>query len=208
MVTIEQKLAEFQKIIEEKVDSENKALIEAKKSEVNESMAKVEKEFAEQYERNKKMSFERLEKQKQEKLSALIQTQRREQLKSLEGFLQKIVNDVEEKFKTFVISEEYPEFAKNLLQSTLKNIKAAENDTILVRIPPQNYEKTKAKLMEVLESYGNARVIEGDINFIGGFVIELPEKSTRINKTIQLSIEERKDDIGQYIQSYIQGGAN
>ena len=36
MVTLEQKLSEFQKIIEEKVDNENKLLIEAKKAEIDE----------------------------------------------------------------------------------------------------------------------------------------------------------------------------
>lgn len=209
MVTIEQKLSEFQKIIEDKVDNENQLLIDAKNREIEESMAKVEKEFVDQYERNRKLSLERLEKQKQEKISALIQGERRNQLNLIESFLKKIVADIEAKFQDFVASAEYPAFAAGLLMSTLKNANAKSDERILIKIPPQNFEKTKAKMQEaVQEQYAKVSIVEGDVDYMGGFVAEFPDKNTRINKTIQLAIEERRDDMGQYVQSYIQGGAN
>lgn len=207
MVTIEQKLSEFQKIIDDKVDSENGLLIEAKNREIEESMAKIEKEFIDQYERNRRQSFERLDKQKQEKISALIQGERRNQLYLIESFLKKTISKIEGKFQDFVASEGYPEFVEKTLANTLKNAAASSDETIIVKIPPQNFEKTKGKIQEKLQGhYTSLSIAEGEVDYMGGFILEFPEKNTRINKTIQEAIEARRDDIGQYIQSYIQGG--
>ena len=210
MVTLEQKLSEFQKIIEEKVDNENKLLIEAKKAEIEEYLAKAEKELSEQYERNRRLGLERIEKQKQEKISALMQGQRRDQLKLMEDFLQKITTNIEERFRDFVLSEEYPQYAARLLALTLQKSSIETQDQIIIKIPPQNFDRSREKMQEYLKAHGydKAEILEGDIDYVGGFIIELPEKNMRINKTISMSIEEKRDNIGQYIQSYIQGGAN
>ena len=210
MVTLEQKLSEFQKIIEEKVDNENKLLIEAKKAEIDEYLAKAEKELSEQYERNRRLGLERIEKQKQEKISALMQGQRRDQLKLMEDFLQKITTNIEERFRDFVLSEEYPQYVAKLLALTLQKSSIETQDQIIIKIPPQNFDLSRGKMQEYLKAhaYDKAEILEGDIDYVGGFVIELPEKNMRINKTISMSIEEKRDNIGQYIQSYIQGGAN
>lgn len=208
MVTLEQKLSEFQKIIEEKVDDQNNLLIEEKKAEIEEYLAKVEKELVEQYERNKRQGMERIDKQKQEKISSLVQKERRNQLKLMEDFLQKIKEDIEDRFRDFVLGDDYPAYVAKLLEVTLEKAAVVPEDEIFIRISPQNFDRTAQGIRSMLDSksFKKYTIEEGEIDYIGGFILEIPGKNLRINKTISMSIDEKRDDIGQYIQSYIQGG--
>ena len=52
-------------------------------------------------------------------------------------------------------------------------------------------------------------ITEGDISLLGGFILEIPELSLRITRTLENSINMKRDDIGQFIQNYVRdGGVN
>lgn len=210
MVTIEQKLAEFQKIIDDKVERENSQLLETKTAEIEEYLSKLQQETTDQFRKNQKLALDRIDRQKQEQLSALIQSEKREQLKLMEDFLSQLTKKIQDKCKAFVLSQEYPGFVRELIVKTLEKEGVDKSEKLEISLAPQNFENAKAEMIKGLQEamYQTYEITEGDIDAVGGFVVDIPNQGLRVNKTLRDSIEEKQDEVGQYIQSYIQGGVN
>ncbi len=78
-------------------------------------------------------------------------------------------------------------------------------------LAPENYNEASRMISAELEKIGFAKyeITEGDISLLGGFILEIPELSLRITRTLENSINMKRDDIGQFIQNYVRdGGVN
>ncbi|MGB5822567.1 MAG: hypothetical protein WBH44_00705, partial [Proteocatella sp.] len=82
---------------------------------------------------------------------------------------------------------------------------------IKIRLASANFNETKKVMEETLIAQGYAayEISEGDVNYLGGFVIEVPQMNLRVTKTLENAISNKRDDIGQFMQNYVRdGGAN
>lgn len=211
MVTIEEKLSQFEQLVNNKVDRENIQKLDIKKQEVNLYISNEKTVIEENFKRNLKLSMDRIDRQKQEKLSTLTQEEKKEILKLSELFVKNLTKKVEDKCRAFTLSDEYPTFICSVLKKIITDEKILEKGKVNIFLAPANFKNTK----NLFEAYfkGNNfldyNIFEGDINFLGGFVLEVEKMNFRINKTLENAVESKKDDIGQFMQNYIkEGGVN
>lgn len=211
MITLEEKLSQFEELINSKVEKENKQKLEEKNHEINVFLNGQKTLLEESAQRTAKLSKDRINRLKQEKISMAVQTEKREILKQSEGFIKTMTLKIEDKCRSFSLGSEYPGFMTQILTRTLESEGISTDNKLILTLAPENYNETKKIMIAELENkgYKQYEIKEGDISFLGGFVMEIPDQSLRITKTLQNSINVRRDDIGQFIQNYARdGGVN
>ncbi len=210
MITLEEKLKEFDEIVSAKVEREIKDKINKKNNEIqnflDEEKAKLEIAVG----REKRAAFSRIDRQKLEKISTLEQEQKRRYLRKNEEFTLDLIQKVESKGRNFALSDEYSDFMKKLLEVTLKNDEISKDKHLTLKICPTKYDNIKNVYETVLKTggYKNFKIEEGNIDYIGGFIIEISEDDVRINKTLSRAMEVMHNQIGEYLNAYVKEGAS
>lgn len=209
MITLEEKLKEFQDIVNEKVDREISRELAEKQAQINLFLEEEKSRLETALEREKNAAIRRIDRQKSERISAIKQEEKRKYLRKNEVFIQDLIQNVEEKARDYVLSEEYVEFATRLFEKTLKEIRIEKEVQIIVYLCPSKFDSIKKKIENISkeEGYVNLSIKEGEIRDLGGFILEVPNDSIRINKTIAKKMESMRDPIGQYLSDYVREGA-
>ncbi|WP_028828529.1 hypothetical protein [Proteocatella sphenisci] len=211
MITLEEKMSQFEELISSKIEKENSRRLEEKNHEINTFLNSQKALLEESAQRTAKLSKDRINRQKQEKISMAVQSEKRELLKMSEGFIKTMTLKIEDKCRVFVLGSEYPEFISRIVISTLESEEISKDSKLILTLAPANHNETRKMIKSELEAKGYKKyeILEGDISFIGGFVMEIPESNLRITKTLENSINARRDVIGQFIQNYARdGGTN
>lgn len=211
MITLEEKLSQFEELINTKVDRENKLKLEEKQQEISAFLNNEKSMIEDNAKRSAKLSMDRINRNKQEIISTVIQEEKRDILKLSEGFIKTLTLKIEDKCREFTLGEAYPKFITQILMKTLLNESVPKENHVKIILASANFNETKGKMTEDLKSNGymDCEIIEGDINYLGGFVIEIPQMNLRITKTLENAISNKRDDIGQFMQNYVRdGGTN
>lgn len=211
MITLEEKLTQFEKLINEKIDRENKLKLEEKKQELTDFLNKEKGALEEGSKKTIKLSTDRIDRQKQERVSTAKQEEKRELLKMTEGFVKTLTLKLEDRCREFALGDTYPGFISDVLIALLKREEIPSEAKIRLNLAPANFDNTKYLMEKKLKSlaYNNFEINEGEADYIGGFVIEIEELNLRITKTLQNSIIQKREDIGQFMQNYVrEGGVN
>ena len=211
MITLEEKLTQFEKMINEKIDRENRLKLEEKQQELNDFLNKEKSQLEESAKKSVKLSTDRIDRQKQEKISTAKQEEKREILKLTEGFVKSLELKLEDRCREFALGDTYPGLISDVLIKLIKKENISTESKLKISLAPANFDNTKylmEKKLKALEC-NDFEINEGDAEFIGGFVIEIQELSLRITKTLQNSIIQKREDIGQFMQNYVrEGGVN
>lgn len=211
MITLEEKLTQFEKLINEKIDRENRLKLEEKQQELTDFLNKEKSQLEESAKRTVKLSTDRIDRQKQERISTANQEEKREILKLTEGFVKTLELKLEDRCKEFALGDTYPGFISDVLINLLKKENIPSESKLKLSLAPANFDNTKYLMEKKLKAieYNNFEIKEGDAEYIGGFVIEIEKLSLRITKTLQNSIIQKREDIGQFMQNYVrEGGVN
>jgi len=211
MITLEEKMSQFEELISSKIEKENSHRLEEKNHEINTFLNSQKALLEESAQRTAKLSKDRINRQKQERISMAVQSEKREILKMSEGFIKTMTLKIEDKCRVFALGSEYPQFITKIVINTLESESISKDSKVILTLAPANHNETRNLIKAELDSKGYQKyeILEGDINFIGGFVMEIPESSLRITKTLENSISARRDVIGQFIQNYARdGGTN
>jgi len=211
MITLEEKLSQFEELINTKVDRENKLKLEEKQQEISAFLNNEKFMIEDNAKRTAKLSMDRINRNKQEVISKVIQEEKRDILKLSEGFIKTLTLKIEDKCREFTLGEEYPKFITKILMNTLLNESVPKENHVKIILASANFNEAKAKMTDDLKVNGYIayEILEGDINYLGGFVIEVPQMNLRITKTLENAISNKRDDIGQFMQNYVRdGGTN
>lgn len=206
MVTLEQKISLFKKLVDDKVSKEIDEEREMKQDEIKEYLENEEKVLLANANRTKKTAIERIRRQKSETLSTLTQQERKWYLRKNEEILRDMILQVENKLKDFVQSEGYAGFIRSVLVSSLDSF--SKDEQIIVFIPPVNFRAVKETIKKALEDNGFSKYLikEGELSYIGGFILENESKTMRLNKTFAEAIYLKREDMGQLLHEYIRKG--
>ena len=211
MITLEEKLSQFEELINSKVEKENSHRLEEKQQEISSFLSSQKAAFEDSALRTAKLSRDRIDRQKQEKISTAVQAEKRELLKLSEGFIKTLTLKIEDKCREFALGSEYPGFITQILIRTLEREGVSKDTKLVMILAPENYNEASRMISAELEKRGFTKyeITEGDISLLGGFILEIPELSLRITRTLENSINMKRDDIGQFIQNYVRdGGVN
>ena len=135
MITLEEKLSQFEELINSKVEKENSHRLEEKQQEISSFLSSQKAAFEDSALRTAKLSRDRIDRQKQEKVSTAVQAEKRELLKLSEGFIKTLTLKIEDKCREFALGSEYPGFITQILIRTLER-EGVSKDTKLVMKQP------------------------------------------------------------------------
>ncbi len=206
MVTLEQKLSLFKKLVDEKVQKEIDEQIANKDDEIKEFLEKEKNALLSNANRTQKAALERIKRQKSEAISTMIQQERKLYLKRNEEILRDLIAKLEVKIRDFMLTDEYKTYIENSMLIALEAFSKEEH--IYISIPPTGFAKAKEAAELALNKAGFEKytVVEAELNYIGGFVLENERKTIRLNRSFAEAIYLKREDLGQMLHDAIKRG--
>lgn len=197
MVTIEQKLSLFSKLLQQDIKTEIGEKIEGMEKEYDEIMSehkrKVDK-MADDIVENarKKGEIKRLELISKAKMQT-----KKESMVAKEKYIGVFIEHLKERIASFKSTPKYKDYLKHII-STLDNLKSYETDFI-VHMTKEDNEMYGEYVLDTIVQGGiskdRLRLAVKDESMIGGIILDSPEKNLRIDLSISTVIEDHKDEI-------------
>lgn len=199
MITIEDKLNIFYKIVLEKekeeslkvlneIEEKNKATLDKHR----ERLFKVKDDIIEK-------SIKNGELKKDELISQEIVEARKRIFTKKEGLLDDLILSLEKKAKDFVNSEEYSQYLLDGIGRVLKDI---EDETIIIYLKNEDRLRLSGSIAKVGIEIGKKISFENVTeDIIGGFIVSDIDKKYLIDESFKGKIEENKYLIGEELYS-------
>lgn len=206
MVTIEQKLTLFSKLlqqdIKEDVDRKLMALDEKYEKKITFSKEQVDKE-AELIVQN---AIKRAEAKKVEIISKGKMSNKRECMLAKEKYIAAFIDHLKEKIKEFTELEAYKSYLDHYLVQ-FEDLKGYENK-LVVYLTARDFDRYKKYIKEKLGSLGldkdKLSFEIADDSILGGIIIEDPKLNMRIDTSIATLLEESRGHIIETILGAIE----
>ncbi len=194
MVTLEQKLSLFSKLLQQEVQNE----ISDKIAKLEDEYEVIQSEHKRRVDKDARHIVEHAEKKGEEKRLELISKARmhtrKQSILAKEKYIGIFIDHLIQKFVAFSETNAYQTYLENLI----KSLKHMEPDgEYVVRMTPRDCEKYGAWMTIALQNIGlqQIKIVEDSIDLLGGMIIEEPVKCTRIDLSVQTVINEHKDEI-------------
>ncbi|MHC1750222.1 MAG: hypothetical protein AB9856_18290 [Cellulosilyticaceae bacterium] len=201
MVTIEQKMSLFSKLLQQDVKNDTIEKLELLDKEyeekIQESKVLIDKE-SEDFVENalKKANIKRIEAISKAKMDG-----KKYAMAAKEKNLGIFMNKLDERCKLFTTTEGYKKFLEEQV-SQCKELKD-DQDAYLLGMTHKDCDQYGKYVIESLVAIGikeeRLTLVEKDDTMLGGFVLEVLEKNTRIDLSIRAVIAEHKDSIVEKI---------
>lgn len=197
MITLEDKLDIFNKIVLKAEEEKCKKVLE----ELEEKNNNIVKEKRVALEKKKKEVISKRiqlgEAQKNEMVSKAIQENRERVLSKRQEILEDLILALEEKARQFVVSKEYRNYLINNIRKAITRIN--DNEVIIYL-----READKLSMKEDILSLGKENGIKTAFNntdkdIIGGFIISDENKTYNLDSSFKTIIEENKYSIGKIL---------
>lgn len=193
MVTIEEKLNLFGKILYDKINSKvNDKLAKVKEEEENE--IKKEEKLVEAYREKITKEIYKKHKENYEKVIFEAKFQAEQKLINLrKDFMNETVDGIKSNLLNFINSKDYDEYIFSNINNTLKGIK--DESSLIIYFNNEDLKRFK----DILENGGlpkNVKVSTSSKNILGGYILEDENMRFRIDCSLDGSIEECLEEVG------------
>ncbi|AVP53902.1 hypothetical protein K144313037_20960 [Clostridium tetani] len=189
MVTIEDKINLFSKIIYGEVDDKINSELDELENVEKDTIEKEEREVK-KYRNKNIQSVEKKIKSKFEKEVFKLKLEEQQQLLNLkENMINETLESLKERIIDFTKSDEYINYIKSHLDNTLKDIENKES--IIIYFNKKDLEKFKKVINK-----DNVEVSNESKDIIGGYIIQDKNNKFRVDCSLEISIEECKEKIG------------
>lgn len=207
MVTIEQKLTLFSKLlnqeIKEETQKEQAALDKEYEHMIAENKYRIDNEAAEIIEHAKK----RAEMKKVELISKSKLSSKKEYMVAVEEVIETFMEAMKDKIKTFVQTDEYKIYLNRLAQdvSALKT----DKNKLKVEVTAEDYKNKEVIEAALIKAGLDKKQLEFEVTneeILGGFIIVDTLLNTKIDESMNTLLEESKDRIVELVTSAIEEG--
>ena len=201
MVTIEQKLTLFSKLLNQDLKEENDKKLMALEKEYEKKIAEnkfeVNKECTEIIEQARR----RAEIKKVELMSKGRLSSKKEMMIIKEKMITQFMLELEKKVKAFVQTEEYKTYLETVINE-LESLKGQESH-LVVYLTDSDYQYNQDFIRTAFNNIGlDVQKLKFEIDskdIMGGMIIKDPVLNTRIDESIRTLINEQKDRIVERI---------
>lgn len=205
MVTIEQKLLLFSKLLNQSMDQtfeeELKSLEKQYKEKIQNIKETVDLEANEIVEKAKK----NYEVKKNQNISKSKVKLKKEMMLLKEKYYNLFINNLKIKLNSFVESKEYKNYLSNILMNL--NDELFSNNNVMIYLTKFEYDKYGDFIKENIKKTFNSNCSFTCLNtIIGGLIIENTEKSFKVDMTIDSILEENKLFIMQALFNALEAG--
>lgn len=201
MVTIEQKLTLFSKLLNQDIKEEANEKFQALEKEYEKKMAENKFETDKEATNIVEQARKRAEIKKIELISKGRMTSKKELMQIKEELITRFLRELEVKIKAFTVSEGYEQYLKSVIQD-LQALKDYKN-TLIIYLTENDLKKKKSFIQQQLVTIGlNASMLQfeqAEEDILGGLIIKDPLLNMRIDESIRTTLEETKDKIVEKI---------
>lgn len=202
MITLDDKLGIFYKIVYKNEEEKCKKLLEEFEERSREILKEKEEILKEKKEKMINRKVQLAEKQKKEVISKIIQQNRQKVLSKKKEILDDLILSLEERFRKFVSSNEYED---HLLKSLERSLKEVKEKKIIVYIRETDKDKLEDSITALEKENGVSivlRVIDRDI--IGGFILSDEDNTYNLDNSFKTIIEEKQYYIGKILYKFLE----
>ncbi|WP_326908886.1 V-type ATP synthase subunit E family protein [Sedimentibacter sp. MB31-C6] len=208
MVTIEQKLLLFSKLLNQSMDKK-----------FNEDFKEIEKQNELRIQKNKE-EVDREAKEIEEKAKKKAETKRIESLSKSkviikreiivlkENYYNIFMENFKNKLQEFIKSKIYKTFLEKEILEFQKYIKSSEDCNLIIYLTKKDNDNYSSFLKEEFKKYPKIEnisfIIREDI--LGGLIIEIVDKNVKVDLSIDAILEENKSYIMQTIFEALEAG--
>lgn len=201
MVTIEQKLTLFSKLLNQDIKEEATLKMQELDKEYEKRIAEnkfeTDKEANELIEQTRK----RAELKRVELISKGKLASKKEMMLLREELIDRFMASLDDKVRSFTSEEGYKNYLTKIIEG-LDSLKGYEND-LVVYVTESDFQNNKAFIEKALVNIGlDAKKLSFEVaaeNILGGLVIKDPMLNMRIDESIRTLIDEAKDSIVEKI---------
>jgi V/A-type H+-transporting ATPase subunit E len=191
MVTIDDKLKLFSKIVFDKIDEEIKGDLKAFEKE-KEEILKKEKE---KIDKDKKKTINVIEKRSEIKAKEIVSKAQVQSQKEILNLKEKMINDLLEelksKLKEYSQTEEYKSYLYKGIDSAVKKYNERE---FIIYLSKNDYDRYKDELINRLND--SVQIKESKDDIIGGFILQDKDMKFRVDNTLLNNIYHEREKIG------------
>ncbi|MCX7884334.1 MAG: V-type ATP synthase subunit E [Caloramator sp.] len=200
MITIEEKLNLFTKLIYDKIEKENESLLKKFNLEYGNLLDEKKKEFEKQAEQLRKENEKNIEKQKLQIISKAKIEEKKIILEKRKEIFDEVLDALMAYCDDFTDKDEYREMFLNDLSKILKEMDSINN--LQITITSKDFKRFKDV---ILNMFNDKNVdLNEDNDIIGGFIITDKEKNIRIDMSMKDRILNSKELIGEKIFEALQ----
>lgn len=195
MITIDDKLETFYKLVFKEEEAKSKKILEEleknNKKVIEEKRIELEEKKQETIKRKKNLG----EIQKNEMVSKATQDNRRKILSKSEELLEDVIESLKERSEEFTKSKDYQNYILGKIEKLIKDLEEKE---IIISLT----DKDKVKLQESIIKMGkenNKSILfnEAKKDIIGGFILSDQKKTYNLDNSFKTIIEQNRYAIGK-----------
>lgn len=191
MVTIDDKLKLFSKIVFDKIDEEIKGDLKAFEKE-KEEVLKKEKE---KIDKDKKKTINIIERRSEIKAKEIVSKAQIQSQREILNLKEKMINDLLEelksKLKEYSQTEEYKSYLYKEIDSAVKKYNEKE---FIIYLTKNDYDRYKDELMNRLND--SVQIKESKDDIIGGFILQDKDMKFRVDNTLLSNIHHEREKVG------------
>lgn len=206
MVTLEDKLELFKRSIRDKVELEYQEIIDSQNKDLEKLYESRIKSGKEDILRHKKKIIEKGFSEKNEMISKAIGSKKKILVEKKKDMMNQIMKKLELEILNSMKSDQGKElFTRVLEHLILKDSNFKSGGQIFLkreRIDQAKIHISKAIGNEIFEKY---EIKELEDTYIEGFIVQDREGKRRVNFTLKNLLEEKKNEVGQFIEDFLEG---
>lgn len=194
MVTIEEKLRLFSKLVYQDIIYESEEKIKEIEAKNNILVEEYKKELEEKAKKVIQNMDLKIEQKKNEMISKANMEAKQKLLSKKQELLELLIEEQKSKAKAFVNTREYDLYFKNNFEEILNELKAFKG--IRIEVLPQDREKFHTFIEKSMEDRGISTdkicYVEGNKTMIGGMIVSNEEGSIRYDASIASLLEDKR----------------
>lgn len=207
MVTIEEKIKLFYKLLDQSMNSH-----------FSEDLKELEKNYESKIQKLKD-DVDREAKEIEEKAIKKAETKRAESISKSKVIIKKDIMALKEKYyyifmdkfkaklKEFVQSKEYKSYMSKIISNIVAEIKSYENCNLLVQLTKSDMENYGDFIKSEITKNHNCNLsFKANPDIIGGLIAEISDKNLKIDYSVDSVLEENKTYIMQTIFETLEAG--
>lgn len=209
MVTIEQKLLLFSKLLHQSMDKNFAEELEELEKQYRYKLQKNKENVDKEVENILGNARKKVETGNAEFISKSKMNIKKQSMAVKEKYFEILMDHFNGMLKEFVKSESYKQYLLGLFVNLDEEMNKNENDSVIVYLTETDNDKYGLLIKRAIElkyNYENITFKEINESIIGGIVVEFPEKSLRINMTIEAVLEENQPYIMQTLFEALEAG--
>lgn len=209
MVTIEQKLLLFSKLLHQSMDKKFAEELEEIEKQYGHKLQKNKDEVDKQVEDIEENARKKVKAGKVEIISKTKMSIKKENMSVREKYFKIFMSRFQDSLKEFVQSDKYKQYLLGLIEKLNEEMGNLETDNLIIYLTETDNVKYGSLIKQEILSKQNCKNINLKIineSVIGGIIVEYPENSLRINMTIEAVLEENESFIMQTLFEALEAG--